>query len=86
MGFLALAVMIFGQWNSVHIALAAFFFAAFRALSDIYDSISLLSGLQLTKEVYKTMPFIASMIILAFTSKKNRCPKAAGIPYDKNQR
>jgi len=86
MGFLALAVMIFGQWNPVYIALAAVFFAVFRALSDIYDSIPLLSSLHLTKEIYKTMPFIASMIILTFTSRKNRCPKAEGIPYDKSQR
>ena len=86
MGFLALAVMIFGQWNPAYIALAAVFFAVFRALSDIYDSIPLLSSLNMTREMYKTMPFIASMIILMFTSRKNRCPKAEGIPYDKSQR
>ena len=32
------------------------------------------------------MPFAASMIILAFTSKRSRAPKAEGIPYDKGQR
>jgi simple sugar transport system permease protein len=32
------------------------------------------------------MPFIASMIILAFTSKKSRAPKAEGIPYDAGTR
>ena len=32
------------------------------------------------------MPFVASMIVLAFTSKSSRAPKAEGIPYDKGSR
>ena len=86
MGFLALAVMIFGQWKPGRIALAAIFFAVFKSLANIYDSISWLSALKLTKEIYNMMPFVASMIILAFTSKKSRAPKAEGTPYDKGQR
>ena len=86
MGFLALAVMIFGQWKPGKIALAAIFFAVFKSLANIYDSIGWLSALHLTKELYNMMPFAASMIILAFTSKRSRAPKAEGIPYDKGQR
>ena len=86
MGFLALAVMIFGQWKPGRIALAAIFFAIFKSLANIYDSISWLNALHLTKELYNMMPFAASMIILAFTSKRSRAPKAEGIPYDKGQR
>lgn len=86
MGFLALAVMIFGQWKPGKIALAAIFFAIFKSLANIYDSISWLNALHLTKELYNMMPFVASMIILAFTSKRSRAPKAEGIPYDKGQR
>ncbi len=85
MGFLAIAVMIFGQWKPGRIFLAAIFFALFKALANIYDS-TFLSALNLTKEVYNMMPFIASMIILAFTSKKSRAPKAEGVPYDKGMR
>ena len=86
MGFLALAVMIFGQWKPGKIALAAIFFALFKSLANIYDSIGWLSALHLTKELYNMMPFAASMVILAFTSKRSRAPKAEGIPYDKGQR
>ena len=85
-GFLSLAVMIFGQWKPGRIALAAIFFAIFKSLANIYDSISWLNALHLTKELYNMMPFAASMIILAFTSKRSRAPKAEGIPYDKGQR
>jgi simple sugar transport system permease protein len=86
MGFLALAVMIFGQWKPLNIAGAALFFAIFRAMANIFDSIPFLAVLGWPKEIYNMMPFIASMIILAFTSKKSRAPKAEGIPYDKGSR
>ena len=86
MGFLALSVMIFGQWKPLNIAAAAVFFAFFRALANIFDSFAFLKALDLQKEVYNMMPFIASMIVLALTSKKSRAPKAEGIPYDKGQR
>ena len=86
MGFLALAVMIFGQWKPLNIAAAAVFFAVFRAMSNIFDSIGFLNALHWPKEIYNMMPFIASMIVLAFTSKRSRAPKAEGIPYDKGMR
>jgi general nucleoside transport system permease protein len=84
-GFLALAVMIFGQWKPFNIAAAAVFFAIFRSLANIADS-TVLSNLGLSKNIYSMMPFIASMIILAFTSKNSKAPKAEGIPYDKGAR
>ena len=86
MGFLALAVMIFGQWKPAGIAAAALFFAVFRAMANIFDSIAFLNALNWPKEIYNMMPFLASMIVLAFTSKKSRAPKAEGIPYDKGSR
>ena len=86
MGFLALAVMIFGQWKPLRIAGAALFFAVFRAMANIFDSIPFLAALGWPKEIYNMMPFIASMVVLAFTSRKSRAPKAEGIPYDKGSR
>ena len=84
-GFLALAVMIFGQWKPYRIAGAAVFFAVFKSLANIADSTAL-ANLGWSKNIYSMMPFIASMIILAFTSKNSRAPKAEGIPYDKGAR
>ena len=86
MGFLALAVMIFGQWKPFRIFFAAAFFSLFRAMANIADSFPLLKDLNWPKEIYNMMPFIASMVILALTSKKSRAPKAEGIPYDKGAR
>ena len=85
-GFLALAVMIFGQWKPVRIALAALLFGLFRALSNTYVGFPSLVALNLPSNVYNMMPYIVSLIVLALTSKKSRAPKAEGIPYDKGSR
>lgn len=85
-GFLALAVMIFGQWKPINIGLAALLFGLFRALSNVYTGFDLLVALHLPGTVYNMLPYIISLIVLAFTSGKSRAPKAEGIPYDKGQR
>jgi len=85
-GFLALAVMIFGQWKPFRIFFAAVFFALFKSLANIASSIPMMAALGWTQNMYNMIPFIASMVILAFTSKKSRAPKAEGVPYDKGSR
>ena len=85
-GFLALAVMIFGQWKPGRIALAALLFGLFRALSNTYMGFPALVSLNLPSNVYNMMPYIVCLIVLAFTSKTSRAPKAEGIPYDKGSR
>ena len=85
-GFLALAVMIFGQWKPTRIALAALLFGLFRALSNVYMGFNFLANLNIPSQVYNMMPYVISLVVLAFTSKKSRAPKAEGIPYDKGQR
>lgn len=85
-GFLALAVMIFGAWHPIKIALAALLFGMFRALSNVYMGFDLLASLNIPSQVYNMLPYIISLIVLAFTSEKSRAPKAEGIPYDKGTR
>lgn len=85
-GFLALAVMIFGQWKPTRIALTALLFGFFRALGNVYSGFDLLSNLNLPSSVYNMLPYVISLVVLAFTSQKSRAPKAEGIPYDKGQR
>ncbi len=85
-GFLALAVMIFGQWRPNMIAVAALIFGLFRALSNVYSGFDLLASLNIPGTFYKMLPYIISLLVLALFSKKSRAPKAEGIPYDKGQR
>lgn len=85
-GFLALAVMIFGQWKPIKIALAAMLFGFFRSLSNVYFGFDFLVALNIPGTVYNMLPYIISLIVLAITSKNSKAPKAEGIPYDKSQR
>ena len=85
-GFLALAVMIFGQWKPNLIALAALLFGLFRALSNVYSGFDFLVALNIPGTFYKMLPYIISLLVLAVSSGKSRAPKAEGIPYDKGQR
>ena len=88
-GFLALAVMIFGNWKPVNILFASFFFAFFRIISFYSNSISFLpkfENLVGSEYIYLIMPYLVTMIVLILTSKRSRAPKAEGIPYDKGRR
>ena len=85
-GFLALAVMIFGQWKPQRIALAALLFGFLRALGNLYSSFNLLKNLNLPSAVYNMLPYIICLVVLALTSKNSKAPKAEGIPYDASTR
>ncbi|RDU23718.1 ABC transporter permease [Anaerosacchariphilus polymeriproducens] len=85
-GFLAIAVLIFGQWRSNKILMAAFFFGIMKTLSSAYSAIPFLNALPVSSEIYKMFPYIATLVLLAFVSKNSQAPKAEGIPYDKSMR
>jgi simple sugar transport system permease protein len=85
-GFLALAVLIFGQWRPTYIFLAAIFFGFTRTISSAYIQIPFLVDLDLPSEIYSMIPYIATIVVLGFTSKNSKGPRAAGEPYDKGKR
>ena len=92
-GFLALAVMIFGNWKPLNIALGALLFGLFKCIAAGYGSIDLngdgvfmLAEIGVSSHLYRLLPYLITLVVLAFTSKKSRAPKAEGIPYDKGTR
>ena len=92
-GFLALAVMIFGNWKPLNVAGAALLFGLFKCIAASYasldingDGIFLLKELGINTNFYRMLPYLITLIVLAFTSKSSRAPKAEGIPYDKGSR
>ena len=92
-GFLALAVMIFGNWKPLNIALASLLFGLFKCIAAGYgsidingDGIFMLAEIGISSHLYRMLPYLVTLIVLAFTSKKSRAPKAEGIPYDKGTR
>ncbi len=92
-GFLALAVMIFGNWKPLNISCAALLFGLFKCVAASYstldingDGIYLLKNLNINTNIYRMLPYVITLIVLAFTSKSSRAPKAEGIPYDPGKR
>lgn len=92
-GFLALAVMIFGNWNPIFIAAASFLFGLFKCIAAAYatidingDGVFALAELPISTNLYRMLPYVITLFVLAFTSKHSRAPKAEGIPYDKSKR
>ena len=92
-GFLALAVMIFGNWKPLNIAAASLLFGLFKCIAAAYstldingDGVYMLAEIGISSHLYRMLPYLVTLIVLAFTSKKSRAPKAEGIPYDKGSR
>ncbi|MBR2421433.1 MAG: ABC transporter permease [Oscillospiraceae bacterium] len=88
-GFLALAVMIFGNWKPGNIALSSLLFGLFKCIAAAYstldingDGVYMLAEIGISSHLYRMLPYLVTLIVLAFTSKKSRAPKAEGIPYD----
>ena len=87
-GFLALAVMIFGNWKPLNILGASLFFAFFKILASYSSSIPFLpdfEGIKSSEYIYLMLPYVVTMIVLVLTSKKSRAPKAEGIPLRQGQ-
>ena len=88
-GFLALAVMIFGNWKPLPILASSLFFALFKVIAAYNASLPFLPKFESIKDIsnlYQMLPYIVTIIILIFTSKNSQAPKAEGIPYDKGSR
>ena len=76
-GFLAIAVLIFGQWKPTRILMAALFFGLMKSFAFKYTLFPFLETVNIGW-FFKMLPFIATILVLIFTSKKSRSPKSSG--------
>ena len=86
MGFLALAIMIFGNWNPIGIFFGSLLFGFLKCIGPLANQISFLSNLGLDIYFYNIIPFVIVIVVLILSRNKSGCPKAEGIPYEKGQR
>ncbi|CCV64431.1 Branched-chain amino acid ABC transporter, permease protein [Alteracholeplasma palmae J233] len=86
MGFLAIAVLIFGNWRPGRILFAAVFFGFFRTVASAPTLIPFLQGVSIPSEIYQMLPYVITLVVLAFTSKNSRAPKSIGQVYEKDKR
>ena len=92
-GFLALAIMIFGNWKPGGIVIGSLLFGLLKCLASTYtsidlnaDGVAMLKALPLPMYFYNIVPYVVVLVVLILTSKNSRAPKAEGIPYDKGAR
>ncbi len=85
-GYLALAVLILGQWDLIKIIFAALFFGLMVTVSTTTGSINFLKDLNLSSDWYNMIPYVATIVVLTITSKNAQAPKSLGEPYDKGKR
>jgi len=84
-GYLAVAVVIFGQWQPIRIFGAAVFFGFMKTIASTYTIIPFFIDLGWSAYVYKMIPYVATVIVLIFTSRKSKQPSALGIPYSHSE-
>jgi simple sugar transport system permease protein len=85
-GFMALALVLFGRWNPVRVALAALFFGAAEALEVAIKAQGIvLWGYPLSRahELVRALPYLLTLLVLALPHKKrtDETPAALGRPY-----
>lgn len=88
-GFLALAVMIVGRWNTSLILIAGFFFAILRSAANTlsFTNIDSLKSFKESIGIYLgIVPYIITLLFLGIFSGKIHGPKSAGMPYEKSKR
>lgn len=83
-GYLAIAAMIFGNWNILTTAAACLFFGLARATG--YQLCYWMNLSSNYSSLFNMLPYILTLILLIFFSKKNHSPKACGQPFDKGER
>lgn len=83
-GYLAIAAMIFGNWNILPTALVCLLFGF--AKSGGFQ-LCLAMGLPSNyADLFMMLPYVLTILLLVFFSKKNHAPAAIGEPYDKGKR
>lgn len=85
-GFLAFAVMIFGQWTPSKILFSAFFFGLMMTFSATYSGIPFLAELGVPGNYYKMLPYVVTIIVMMISHNNSKAPKAEGQPFEKGMR
>lgn len=83
-GYLAIAAMIFGNWKIVPTALACILFGFARS-GGIYLCLELNLSSNVS-EMLMILPYVLTLLLLVFFSKKTHSPAAGGEPFDKGKR
>ncbi|MGC8975529.1 MAG: ABC transporter permease [Thermoprotei archaeon] len=82
-GWISVGIAIFGRWHPLWALVGSALFASVEALVYLLQSLQSVLGLKVPPESLLTLPFIATLIVLALVYKKAELPQAIGRPYDR---
>jgi len=85
-GFLALAIMIFGQWKIEFISLGVIIFATLFGLGNQIGSLINSDTIRTHAGIFKIIPFVLTIIVMIIFSRWSHAPAADGKPFDKSLR
>lgn len=83
-GYLAIAALILGNWNIMPTLLVCLLFGIARSAG--YQIVMMAELPSTYQDVIMILPYVLTLIMLMFFSKKNQSPRALGVVYDKGGR
>ena len=79
-GFIALANVVFSNWNPLFALVGGFIFGFSDAVARYLEIILMMPGLSY---LFKTIPYLTTLVIVGIFFKRARMPRALGKPYIK---
>lgn len=83
-GYIAIAALIFGNWNIGRTLFACLLFGFAR--SGGYELVKLLELPSVFTDIVMILPYVLTLVLLIFMGKNNASPRALGEPYDASKR
>ena len=83
-GYIAIAALIFGNWNIGRTLFACLLFGFAR--SGGYELVKILELPSVFTDIVMILPYVLTLVLLIFMGKNNASPKALGEPYDASKR
>lgn len=83
-GYLAIAALIFGNWKVIPTLGACLIFGFAR--SGAFEIVKAAGLPSSYSDLGKTLPYILTLLLLVYFSKKNHAPRALGETYDQSKR
>jgi simple sugar transport system permease protein len=80
-GYIAVAIVIFGRWNPALVLVGSLIFGFADSLGLTLEAM----GTGIASEVFLVLPYILTIIILPFATRRARVPSALAIPYEREE-
>lgn len=83
-GYLALTALIFANWRAWPALFACLLFGFLQAIANFMQGAQFL-GIDIPVQVFNSLPYVMTIILLAVFVGKSSPPKASGLPYTKDR-